>query len=90
MSCQVLYQVPERAAPSGALLSFYVILPHMRLLTLLALLTSSTLAASDAYPPPRFADPDRVRKLEAALPEIDQLFRAYATGKRIPAWSGAW
>jgi CubicO group peptidase (beta-lactamase class C family) len=56
----------------------------MRLLPLFALLASTTLAASDAYPPPRFTDPDRVKKLESAMPEIDRIFRAYATEKKIP------
>ena len=56
----------------------------MRLTTLFALLTTATLAASDAYPPPRFADPGRVAKLQSAMPEIDRLFRAYATDKKIP------
>src|SRR5688500_5016186 len=57
----------------------------MRFLILAAFLGSATLAASDAYPPPRFTDPDRVKKLESTLPEIDRLFRAYATAERIPA-----
>jgi CubicO group peptidase (beta-lactamase class C family) len=52
---------------------------NMPLLPILLLL-----AASDAYPPPRFSDPDRVKKLESALPEIDRLFRAYAEDKKIP------
>ncbi len=56
----------------------------MRLIPLFALLTTTTLAASDAYPPPRFSDPDRVKKLESAMPEIDRIFRAYATDKKIP------
>ena len=60
------------------------ILARMRLTTLLVLLTTATLAASDAYPPPRFADPGRVAKLQSAMPEIDRLFRAYATDKKIP------
>ena len=51
---------------------------------LLALLLSVPLAASDTYPPPRFSDPDRVAKLQSAMPEIDRLFRAYATDKKIP------
>jgi CubicO group peptidase (beta-lactamase class C family) len=51
---------------------------------LLVFLTSTALAASDRYPPPRFTDPDRVKKLESALPEIDRLFRAYAADKKIP------
>src|SRR5688572_709538 len=57
----------------------------MRFFILAAFLISATLAASDAYPPPRFTDPDRVKKLESTLPEIDRLFRAYATAERIPA-----
>jgi CubicO group peptidase (beta-lactamase class C family) len=47
-------------------------------------LIGSALAASDAYPPPRFTDPERVKKLESALPEIDRLFRAYAVDGKIP------
>ena len=56
----------------------------MRLTTLFAVLIGATLAASDAYPPPRFTDPDRVAKLQSAMPEIDRLFRAYATDRKIP------
>ena len=44
----------------------------------------SALLASDAYPPPRFADPARVQKLESALPEVDQIFRRYAAEHGIP------
>jgi CubicO group peptidase (beta-lactamase class C family) len=51
---------------------------------LLALLFAAHLHASDAYPPPRFTDPDRVRKLEAALPEVDRLFQKYAADRKIP------
>src|SRR5688572_23524205 len=57
----------------------------MRFFVLAAFLGSATLAASDAYPPPRFTDPDRVKKLESALPEIDRLFKAYAAREKIPA-----
>jgi len=56
---------------------------RMRLLLAVVLLPSA-LTASQAYPPPRFTDPDRVRKLESALPEIDGIFRAYAEEKKIP------
>jgi CubicO group peptidase (beta-lactamase class C family) len=59
------------------------IVSDMRLVPCFALI-SATLAASDAYPPPRFTDPDRVKKLESALPEIDRIFRAYAVDTRIP------
>ncbi len=44
----------------------------------------TTLAASDAYPPPRFADPGRVAALQSAMPAVDQIFRSYATDNRIP------
>ncbi|MEZ5284780.1 MAG: serine hydrolase domain-containing protein [Vicinamibacterales bacterium] len=57
----------------------------MRTLLLLpALLLSASLAASDTYPTPRFTDPDRVTKLESAMPEIDRLFRAFAEERKIP------
>jgi CubicO group peptidase (beta-lactamase class C family) len=41
------------------------------------------LLASEAYPPPRFADPERVKKLESAMPEVDQIFRRYASEHKI-------
>ena len=47
-------------------------------------MVSVTLAASDTYPPPRFSDPARVKKLESALPEVDRLFAAYAAREKIP------
>jgi hypothetical protein len=56
----------------------------MRLTTLIALLMTATLAASDTYPPPRFIDPARVAKLQSAMPEIDRIFRAYAADTKIP------
>src|SRR5215211_4270632 len=56
----------------------------MRLPILVACLVSVTLAASDAYPPPRFTDPDRVKKLESALPEVDRIFAASAASEKIP------
>jgi hypothetical protein len=56
----------------------------MRLTTVFVLLIAATLAASDAYPPPLFTDAGRVAKLQSAMPEIDRLFRAYATDKMIP------
>src|SRR3954471_17951623 len=56
----------------------------MRLTSIVfAALLTATLAAGPAYPPPQFADPDRVAKLQSAMPEIDRLFRAYATDKKI-------
>jgi CubicO group peptidase (beta-lactamase class C family) len=59
-------------------------LPRMRVITCAVLLISVTLAASDAYPPPRFTDPDRVTKLASAMPEVDRLFEAYAAAEKIP------
>ena len=49
-----------------------------------SLIMTGTLVASDAYPPPRFTDPERVAKLESAMPEIDGLFRAFAAEQKIP------
>ena len=59
-------------------------IPRVRRIAAVVLLPSATLAASDAYPPPRFSDRDRVQKLESALPEIDRIFRGYAEEKKIP------
>ena len=56
----------------------------MRLTALFVVLSTASVAASDTYPPPRFADPGRVAKLQSALPAIDRIFRAYATDKKIP------
>ena len=60
-------------------------LTYMRIVLLICgLATAGTMMASDAYPPPRFTDPQRVTKLEAAMPEVDRILRAYATEKKIP------
>jgi len=56
----------------------------MRFFVLALCLSSAALVASDAYPPPRFTDPDRVKKLESTMPEIDRLFQAYAASEKIP------
>src|ERR1039458_862518 len=52
------------------------ILAYVRLTILCGFVFAAHLLASDAYPPARFTDPDRVRKLEAAMPEGDQIGRA--------------
>ena len=56
----------------------------------LALLSVDLSAQSVTYkaPAPRFADAARKEKLAQAFPEIDKLFREYATGANIPgaAW----
>ena len=44
---------------------------------------SLTLLASDAYPPPRFSDPQRTAKLQAAMPDIDHIFEQYAKDRKI-------
>ena len=41
-------------------------------------------APAGMYPPARFTDPDRVQKLEAAFPQIDEIFRRYADEEKIP------
>jgi CubicO group peptidase (beta-lactamase class C family) len=40
--------------------------------------------ADNAYPPARFSDPDRIQKIEAAFPQIDEIFRRYADEEKIP------
>jgi CubicO group peptidase (beta-lactamase class C family) len=62
----------------------YGILTYMRFVLWYGCLAAAVLFASDAYPPPRFTDPDRVKKLESALPEVDQIFRHYAAERKIP------
>ena len=56
----------------------------MRFVLCCGLLAAAMLAGSDAYPPPRFTDPERVRKLESALPDVDRIFRDYAAERKIP------
>ena len=58
-------------------------LAYMRPILLCAF-AAGYLIASDAYPPPRFTDPQRRQKLEAAMPQIDGIFRDYATTNTIP------
>ena len=55
-----------------------------RFVPLWALLSAGALLASDAYPPPRFTDPDRVKKLQSAMPDVDQIFRKFAADRKIP------
>src|ERR1017187_2089912 len=50
----------------------------------LCFFTAVLIFASAAYPPPRFHDQQRLRKLESALPEVDQVFRRYAAERKIP------
>ena len=37
-----------------------------------------------SLPPPRFADPDRARKLAAAFPEVERLFTSWVTQRHMP------
>lgn len=39
---------------------------------------------SGALPPPRFADPERARKLTAAFPEVERLFTAWVQQRHMP------
>src|SRR5262245_11186257 len=56
----------------------------MRPVIICAWLAAAMLSASEMYPTPRFTDPERVRKLESALPEIDQIFQRYAADRKMP------
>ncbi len=56
---------------------------RMRMAALLGVV-AATLMASEAYPPARFTDPERVSKLESAMPAVDEIFRRYASEHRIP------
>src|SRR5271154_5737342 len=56
----------------------------MRFAPVFCFFVSGVLLASDAYPPARFTDPERARKLESAFSEVDQIFRGYASERRIP------
>jgi CubicO group peptidase (beta-lactamase class C family) len=49
---------------------------------------SAQIAPTFKAPVPRFTDPDRRTKLEKAFPEIDQLFKDYASRAHVPgaAW----
>lgn len=54
--------------------------------TLLAFSAAAVSAAASAdgpYPAARFADPDRLKKLESAMPQVDELFRRYAKDRQV-------
>jgi len=55
----------------------------MRLQRLSGFFVATFLLASDAYPPARFTDPQRVQKLEAVLPALDRIFEQFAADKKI-------
>src|ERR1700693_1274138 len=50
----------------------------------IATVLAATALAGTVYPPARFTDPDRVRKIEAAFPQIDDIVGAFAEGDRMP------
>ena len=52
--------------------------------TLLFGMAAGCLMAGDGYPAPRFTDPQRIQKLESAMPRIDAILRAYAVEKHVP------
>src|SRR5688572_18556509 len=56
---------------------------YMRCILLFGLLAGRVMAG-DRYPPPQFVDPQRIQKLQSAMPKIDEIFRAYAVEKKIP------
>jgi CubicO group peptidase (beta-lactamase class C family) len=56
----------------------------MKWLWLLLIGVVASAQADPAYPPARFGDTGRLSKLETAFPEVDQVFRDYATSQHIP------
>ena len=59
-------------------------LRSLRVLLACLAATGSTVAATEEYPPARFASPDRAEKLREAFPAVDEIFRRYAADKHIP------
>jgi CubicO group peptidase (beta-lactamase class C family) len=55
-----------------------------RVMAVASAFAAATALAGNVYPPARFTDPDRVRKIEAAFPQIDEIFLAYAEEEKIP------
>jgi len=53
-------------------------------LALAATALSAAALAGNVYPPARFTDPDRVQNIEAAFPQIDEIFQHYADEQKIP------
>jgi CubicO group peptidase (beta-lactamase class C family) len=56
----------------------------MTKVALLVAVLAPALAASDLYPTPRFTDPNRRAKLEAAFPELDRLLKSYQEQRGVP------
>jgi hypothetical protein len=55
-----------------------------RVMAVASAFAAATALAGNVYPPARFTDPDRIRKIEAAFPQIDEIFRAFADQEKIP------
>ena len=55
----------------------------MRIVPLCFFIAASAAYASDSYPPARFTDPDRARKLESVMPQVDRIFRDYMEAQKI-------
>ena len=56
----------------------------MKFLAIFSAFAAGLVVASEAYPPARFTVPDRVATLETAFPDVDRIFQAYGTDKKIP------
>jgi CubicO group peptidase (beta-lactamase class C family) len=56
----------------------------MRYLALLSLLGASAIQGSEAHPPPRFPDPQRITKLQGAFSDVDGIFTRYAAARHLP------
>ena len=53
---------------------------------LVGLFATCLLHGATPYSPPRFIDPDRVRRLRAVLPRLDALYEAHAASNHIPGF----
>jgi CubicO group peptidase (beta-lactamase class C family) len=57
-------------------------------LAFFAVIAAGQIATFDSdYRPPRFADPDRLRRIEDALPAIDSIYRGWADKNHIPGFA---
>ena len=55
----------------------------MRLALTLALVGTALLLGDEQHPAPRFTDPQRASKLEAAMPEVDRIFQRFAVAAGV-------
>ncbi len=75
---------PRRAVPVLPSVVALAAAAVVRSIVLIALPVQSAVAQSSIAPPARFADPERLTKLRAALPAVDSAMRAFATQNRVP------